>query len=49
MRENGAPVVNNVQISGNGSSQAIGPFNTPGSFHLYCTIHPGMNLTVIVQ
>src|SRR5579859_2107319 len=47
-KEAGAPEVSNVQIGGN-SSQAIGPFNTSGTFHLYCTIHPGMQLTVIVQ
>jgi plastocyanin len=47
-KEPGAPVVNNVQIGGN-ASQTIGPFNTAGTFHLYCTVHPGMNLTVIVQ
>ena len=45
--EAGAPSVQNVQI--NGSSVEIGPFNTAGTFHIYCTIHPGMNLTVIVQ
>ncbi len=49
MQESGVPVMNNVQISGSGSSQVIGPFNTPGTYHLYCTVHPGMNLTVIVQ
>lgn len=47
-REAGAPGVNNVQINGS-SSQAIGPFTTSGTFHLYCTIHPGMQLTVVVQ
>ena len=45
--EAGAPSVQNVQV--NGSSVEIGPFNTAGTFHIYCTIHPGMNLTVIVQ
>src|SRR5712691_8943206 len=45
--ENGAPVVN--QNFGGNDSAAIGPFNTSGTFHLYCTIHPGMNLTVTVQ
>ena len=29
--------------------QSFGPFNTPGTFHLYCTIHSDMNLTVIVK
>ncbi len=45
--EAGAPSVQNVQVNGN--SVEIGPFNTAGTFHIYCTIHPGMNLTVIVQ
>ncbi len=45
--EAGAPSVQNVQVNGN--TVEIGPFNTAGTFHLYCTIHPGMNLTVIVQ
>jgi plastocyanin len=47
-REQGAPEVNNVNVNGN-TSQTIGPFNTAGTFHLYCAIHEGMNLTVIVQ
>lgn len=47
-REEGAPEVNNVQIGGS-SSATIGPFTTAGTFHLYCTVHAGMNLTVIVQ
>ena len=45
--EPGAPTVN-VTFNGNDSS-AIGPFNTAGTFQLYCTIHPGMNLTVNVH
>jgi plastocyanin len=45
--EAGAPSVQNLQVNGN--SVEIGPFNTAGTFHIYCTIHPGMNLTVIVQ
>lgn len=45
--EAGAPVVNNVQVSG--GSVEIGPFTTAGTYHIYCTVHPGMNLTVIVQ
>lgn len=47
-REPGAPDVKNVQINGNGSG-TIGPFTTAGTFKLYCTIHPGMSLTVTVQ
>jgi plastocyanin len=45
--ESGAPVVHNVDITG-GSVQ-IGPFNTAGIFHIYCAIHQGMNLTIVVQ
>jgi plastocyanin len=45
--ESGAPVFGNLDVKG-GSAQ-IGPFNTAGVFHLYCTIHQGMNLTVLVQ
>jgi len=29
--------------------QSFGPYNTAGTYHLYCTIHPSMNLTVVVQ
>ena len=47
-KEPGAPVVNNLQFNGN-DSKTIGPFNAAGTFRLYCTVHPGMNLTVIVQ
>ncbi len=47
-RELGAPLVKDVQINGS-SSQTIGPFTTAGTFKLYCTIHSGMNLTVVVQ
>jgi plastocyanin len=45
--ESGAPVVHSVDITG--GSAEIGPFNTAGIFHIYCTIHPGMNLTIVVQ
>jgi plastocyanin len=47
-RESGAPLVNNVSVGGD-SSASVGPFASAGTFKLYCTIHPGMNLTVIVQ
>jgi plastocyanin len=43
----GAPTVNQT-YNGNDSA-SIGPFNTAGIFHLYCTIHQNMNLTVTVQ
>jgi plastocyanin len=45
--EPGAPTVNNVALNNN--SAIIGPFTTPGTYHIYCTVHPGMNLTIIVQ
>jgi len=45
--ELGAPKVD-AQMNG-GDSMTFGPFNTAGTFQLYCTVHPGMNLTVIVQ
>lgn len=43
----GAPTVDQT-FNGNDSA-IIGPFNSPGTYYLYCTIHPGMNLTVIVK
>jgi plastocyanin len=45
--ESGAPTVQ-IQFNGN-DQQTVGPFNTAGTFHLYCTIHNDMNLTVIVK
>jgi plastocyanin len=47
LKETNAPSVN-VQLKGN-DQEVIGPFTVAGTYHLYCTIHPGMNLTVIVQ
>ena len=47
-KEPDSPEINEVQIEGN-SSRTLGPFTTAGTFQLYCTIHQGMNLTVIVQ
>lgn len=41
-RELGAPVVADVSIAGNDAG-SIGPFTTPGTFQLYCTIHPNVN------
>ena len=45
--ESGAPTVN-VTLNGNDSSM-VGPFNTSGTFKLLCTVHPNMDLTVIVS
>ncbi len=45
--ESGAPTVNTT-FNGNDSG-SIGPFTTSGTFHVYCTIHQNMNLTITVQ
>lgn len=45
--ETGAPTVHNVQISS--GSVEIGPFTMAGTYHLYCSVHQGMNLVIIVQ
>jgi len=45
--EPGAPTVQKRDI--NGGSFEIGPFTTAGIYHLYCSIHVGMNLTIVVQ
>ena len=49
IKEPGAPVINNVMFNNAGQSQVVGPFNTAGTFHLYCSVHTGMNLIVIVK
>ncbi len=48
-REPNAPIVNNVSITSAGQSITVGPFTTAGTYHLYCSVHLNMNLTVIVQ
>jgi plastocyanin len=47
-KEPEAPAVN-VSVSAAGQSKTIGPFNTAGAYHIYCTVHQGMNLTITVQ
>lgn len=47
--EPGAPTVNNLMFSTSGQSQMVGPFTTAGTYHLYCSVHVGMNLTVVVS
>jgi len=47
MKESGAPTVNNVQVTS--GTISIGPFTTAGTYHIFCTVHPNMNLTVIVK
>ena len=44
--EAGAPKVN-ANITG--GAQAVGPFTQAGTFNLYCTIHGGMQIKVIVS
>ena|SRR5947209_3124308 len=44
-----APNVNNLQFNSAGQSMAVGPFTTVGTYHLYCSVHLNMNLTVVVQ
>ena len=44
--EAGAPKVN-ANITG--GAQAVGPFTQAGTFQLYCTIHGGMQIKVIVS
>ncbi|HEY4388978.1 MAG TPA: plastocyanin/azurin family copper-binding protein [Ktedonobacteraceae bacterium] len=46
-QEPGAPKLDET-ISG-GQDYTTPPFNIAGTFHLYCTVHPGMELTVIVK
>jgi len=46
-KESGAPAYN--QTFNGDDSAVLGPFNTSGTFEYYCTLHPGMNLTVKVQ
>lgn len=46
-REANAPVVNNLRVNGN--SVEIGPFTAAGTYRIYCVIHSGMELMIIVQ
>jgi plastocyanin len=46
-KEPGAPTVN-ATFHGSDTND-IGPFTTAGTFQIYCTIHPGMNMTVTVK
>lgn len=47
--EAGAPIISNKAMNGAGKSVEVGPFATPGVYHIYCTIHAGMVLTITVQ
>jgi plastocyanin len=46
-KEAGAPTVN--QSFTGSDTHTIGPFTTAGTFHVYCTIHSNMNLTITVK
>jgi len=46
-KEAGAPTVNQ-NFTGN-DTHTIGPFSTAGTYHIYCTIHTNMNLTITVK
>jgi plastocyanin len=43
----GAPALKDLALSG--PSVNIGPFTTAGTYHIYCTVHPGMDLMVVVK
>lgn len=45
--QTGAPTVN-INFAGS-DTHTTSAFTTAGTYNLYCTIHAGMNLTVIVQ
>ncbi|MBV9258823.1 MAG: hypothetical protein JO215_12485 [Ktedonobacteraceae bacterium] len=47
MQEAGAPTIN-MNFAGS-DTHSTPAFTTAGTFLIYCTIHSGMNLTVIVQ
>ena len=48
-KEPGAPTISNLQFNTAGQSMTVGPFNTTGTFQIYCSVHVNMNLTVIVE
>jgi len=45
--EIGAPPLHDMVMTG--GSMELGPFTTPGVYHIYCTIHQSMNLTLVVE
>jgi len=47
LSELGGPPLHDMVMSG--GSMELGPFTTPGVYHIYCTIHQGMNLTIVVE
>jgi plastocyanin len=47
VKEAGAPTISNLNV--NGGTIQVGPFNTAATFHIFCSIHAGMQLTIIVK
>jgi plastocyanin len=47
LEEPGAPPLHDMVMTG--GSMELGPFTAPGVYHIYCTIHQGMNLTIVVE
>jgi plastocyanin len=43
----GAPAMKDLVLSG--PNVSIGPFTAAGTYYIYCTLHPGMTLTVVVE
>jgi plastocyanin len=35
-------------LSESGATFTTGPWNTPGTYHVTCSLHPEMNITVVV-
>ncbi len=46
-KESGAPTIN--QSFAGSDTHDIGPFATAGTYHIFCTIHTNMNLTITVK
>ena len=47
LSEPGSPALHDMVMTG--GSMELGPFSAPGVYHIYCTIHQGMNLTIVVE
>jgi plastocyanin len=43
----GAPPLEDIQV-GDGDTLAVGPYGEPGTYPVFCTIHPGMEMAVEV-
>jgi plastocyanin len=44
----GAPPLEDVQVE-DGDTLTVGPYADPGTYPVFCTIHPGMEMTVEVR